>query len=348
MRVSTLLFEATWRCSQRCRFCYNAWRGPAPAPALPPELSTRATVALLRKALRESGARQVGFTGGEPLLRPDLLDLVAAVRMAGADASVLTNGALLEPALARDLKAVGCGLVQLTLCGTSAPVHDALCGQGTFDGVGAALDAAQGAGLAVSLTFVATRPNLPDAAATVRWAATHGVTQLLLNRYNTGGCGLAEPDGGDALLPTLAELSAALCEVDAAAAATGVGVSVSVPVMPCLLDATRFPHLGLAQGCAAGTPDAYFTLDPWGRVRFCNHTPTVLGDLCAAPFGAIAASPRLAAVRAARPPFCVPCPGWDACRGGCRAAAEQAVGRWDAEDPFLAACLARGEVQPPG
>jgi radical SAM protein with 4Fe4S-binding SPASM domain len=349
--VDVILFETTQRCNAACAFCYNHWVRPAAGRAADRrrEPSTRRSLKALRAAIRGSGCRQVSFTGGESTLRDDLFDLIAGARIEGATVSVLTNGSQLDDAYARDLAKVGCGLVQLTFCGVEAAAHDALCGEGSFVLTSRALGAARQAGLAVGLTFVATRRNQAEAPRFPAFAREAGVTQYLLNRYNPGGRGLAPvptPDA-DELMPTLAGLREMLAAVDDAAARAGVTPFAAVPIMPCLVSPASYPHLIFASGCAAGTPSAYFTVDSWGDVRFCNHTPTILGNVLEQPFDAIARSPRLAEFKEARPPFCVACPGWSVCRGGCRAAAEQTAGRWDSEDPLLRACLDRGEIVPP-
>lgn len=343
--VHTLLVETTWRCNAACRFCYNHWAGPGPSRPSRPEPRTRVSRKILQAAIRGSGCRAVAFTGGESTLRDDLPDLVAAARLEGVTVSVLTNGSLLDAEAARDLARVGCGLVQLTFCGVEPAAHDALCGEGSFEKTMAALDAVRSAGLGLGLTFVVTRQNLDQAAPFVELAQRAGQREVLLNRWNPGGRGLVAGMGN--LLPTLAELEEMLAAVDAAAAEARCRPFAAVPIMPCLVSWSRYPRIEFARGCAAGTRNAYFTVDPWGSVRFCNHTPTVLGNVLESPFEAIAASPKLTAFREVRPPFCVACPGWDICRGGCRAAAQQATGRADVEDPLLRACLDRGEIVPP-
>jgi radical SAM protein with 4Fe4S-binding SPASM domain len=343
----TLLVETTWRCNAACAFCYNHYAPDAPARGsepLRPEPPTRQGRRIVATAIRGSGASQIAFTGGESTLRDDLFDLVAQARLLGASASVLTNGRNLDRAYVRDLKQVGCGLVQLTFCGVDAETHDDLCGPGAFARNVAALEALRAEGVALGLTFVLTRRNLHAAAPFLRFARDAGQRDVLLNRFNPGGRGAADPV---ALLPTLTELRMVLDDVDAAAAATGVRPFAAVPIMPCLVSFADYPHVTFAHGCAAGTGDAYYTIDPWGDVRFCNHTPTVLGNVLETPFADIARSPALTAFRAARPPFCAPCPGWSVCRGGCRAASQQVWGRADVEDPLLRACLDRGEVAPP-
>lgn len=345
--VDTLLFETTWRCNAACAFCYNHWAPEKSSQAVEREPSTRMSRKILEAAITGSGARQVALTGGESTLREDLFDLVATARLLGASVSVLTNGSRLDRGFVRDLERVGCGLIQLTFCGVDAESHDALCGPGSFAGAFEALEAIRSVGLDFGLTFVVTRRNLEQAPLFARFVRDVGQDEFLLNRFNPGGRGVLGEGMIDELLPTLAELREMLARVDEAAARAGVRPFAAVPIMPCLVAASSYPNITFASGCAAGTRDAYFTVDPWGNVRFCNHTPTVLGNVLETPFAELAKSATIEEFRAAKPPFCVKCPGWDLCRGGCRAAAEQVHGRWDAEDPLLGACLERGEIAVP-
>jgi radical SAM protein with 4Fe4S-binding SPASM domain len=346
--VDTLLIETTWRCNAACAYCYNHYVPERTGQPPRAEPSTRTSRKIVETAIRGSGARQVAFTGGESTLRDDIFDLIATARMNGATVSLLTNGSLIDDAFVRDLVRVGCGLVQLTFCGVEAAVHDALCGAGSFDRTMRALESLRRNRLPLGLTFVATRRNLEHAARFPAFVRAAGVDQFLLNRFNPGGRGALGSGDVPDLLPGLLELREMLARVDDAAAAARVRPFAAVPIMPCLASAASTPHITFASGCAAGTRRAYFTVDPWGNVRFCNHTPTVLGNVLEAPFSSFVESPKLAEFRDAKPPFCVRCPGWDVCRGGCRAAAEQLHGRWDSEDPLLAACLARGEIRVPG
>ena len=345
-RVQSLLFECTWRCNQACRFCYNIWNAdPDTRPPERREASTRRSRKIIRKVIRESGAERVAFTGGEPTLRHDLVDLVATARMQGVGVSVLTNGSLVDDELVRDLARVGCDTMQLTFCGLDAETHDALCGEGTFARTRAALDVIRGAGMKLGLTFVATRHNWRQAGRFAGFVRQQGGRVFLLNRFNPGGNGIAEDREQLGLLPHLSDLRQMLRDVNEVAGKIGARPFVSVPLMPCLVDFRAYEHVRFAQGCAAGTERSYFTVDPWGDVRFCNHTPTVLGNVLERPFLDLANDEQVQRFRDTRPPFCVPCPGWDRCRGGCRAAAEQLTGRWDVEDPLLAACITRGEVK---
>jgi len=82
-----LLAELTYRCPLHCVFCYN----PVDYAANRRELDTAQWIAVLREA-RALGAAQLGFSGGEPLLRDDLEELVAVARELGFYTNLITSG----------------------------------------------------------------------------------------------------------------------------------------------------------------------------------------------------------------------------------------------------------------
>lgn len=126
-----------------------------------------------------------------------------------------------------------------------------------------------------------------------------------------------------------------LAAADEAAGDLGIPIACSIPIQPCLVDTSRFRRLTFGF-CAAGTPRAYYTLDPLGNLRPCNHTSTILGNLLEEPFADLTGPERLAAFVDATPPFCAPCLLRATCQGGCKAAAQACYGSLTAEEPFLA------------
>jgi radical SAM protein with 4Fe4S-binding SPASM domain len=138
----------------------------------------------------------------------------------------------------------------------------------------------------------------------------------------------------DELLPSVDELRSALVVADKVSAELGFSISCSIPIQPCLIDMSAFPRLGFGF-CAAGTERAYYTLDPVGNLRPCNHTSTILGNLFDEPFADLIAPGRMADFCHALPDFCQPCSQRKICQGGCKAAAQACFQSLSAEEPFL-------------
>jgi len=333
--LQTLIFETTQQCNHACLHCYNVWHPDAKrqAAAYPRgELDTAGTLALLTKALDETRCRHVTLTGGEPLLRQDLPQTLDLLRKRDVMTTIISNGRPLTEPTVVDLLDRGVGLFELPLLSHRREVHDRLSDSpGAFDAVLAAMAHIRYHRGQFVAVFVATRRNLPDLYGAIKLAFAFGSRGLMLNRFNPGGRGrahLAE------LLPTADQMRQALAVADAAAAEFGFPISCSIPIQPCLVDTSTYPNLGFGF-CAAGTDRAYYTLDPLGNLRPCNHTPTILGNLLEEPFTDLIAPERMAPFVEAVPRFCEPCALRDTCQGGCKAAAQVCYGSLTAEEPFL-------------
>jgi 12,18-didecarboxysiroheme deacetylase len=152
-----VVWNVTRRCNLKCLHCY----AQATATGAPDELSLAEGLALLRD-LRDFGVPVVLFSGGEPLLRPDLFHLVEQAVAYGMRAVLSTNGTLIDRDLARRLQGLGLSYVGISLDGTEA-VHDRFRGQkGSFAAALAGVRHCQEAGLKVGFRFTVSRLNLAE------------------------------------------------------------------------------------------------------------------------------------------------------------------------------------------
>ncbi len=143
--LATLL--VTYRCNLACRVCDLPDRAVARRKAGDRELSTRAMKAVLDD-MRAIGALGVGVTGGEPMLREDVFDLLRHATRRGLHAHLNTDGFRVDASAAKEILKAGVRSVNVSLDGATAAEHDAARGRpGAFrDAVGAlaALRAARG------------------------------------------------------------------------------------------------------------------------------------------------------------------------------------------------------------
>jgi PqqA peptide cyclase len=109
-------------------FCYN----PTQHAHLSNELSTAQWVDVMRQA-RALGAAQLGFSGGEPLLRDDLEDLVAEAHRLGYYTNLITSGVGFTPQRAQALKDAGLDHVQLSFQDSTRELNDFLSHTKTFE-----------------------------------------------------------------------------------------------------------------------------------------------------------------------------------------------------------------------
>ncbi len=123
-----LLAEITYKCPLHCVFCYN----PVDYTSYGQELSTGDWLRVLRQG-REIGATQLGFSGGEPLMRDDLEILVAEARKLGYYSNLITSGVGLSEKRIGAFKEGGLDHIQLSFQDSTRELNDFLSSTRTFD-----------------------------------------------------------------------------------------------------------------------------------------------------------------------------------------------------------------------
>jgi len=329
---SEVAFEITGRCDRRCAFCFNPW---TTADAVtPPDLEAAQLVEWIRGAVAATGCQRVQLTGGEPLLRADVLDLVDAVTTAGARPTLATDGARITPELARALATHSIERVQVTLLGADADTHDRLKGAACFDDSVRGLRALVAAGVPCSAAVILLRDNLARLTEILELCFALRLDGVALNRLCAGGRGAA---AYARLAPDPEELAAALVAADRTAADLQLPVWMAVGFPPCALpDATRsrLRRIRLG-GCALARGAPHWTVGPDGGVRPCGVSGLAAGNLTTESWAEILdhAADRLGDLLIL-PAECVQCPWAATCCGGCRASATNLFGRPRAPDPL--------------
>lgn len=118
-----LLAELTYRCPLQCPYCSN----PIEFAQIKDELDTEQWLQVLRQG-RKLGAAQLGFSGGEPLLRQDLEDLAGEARSLGYYSNLITSGMGLSRERVAALKTAGLDHIQLSFQDSDKELNDQIAG----------------------------------------------------------------------------------------------------------------------------------------------------------------------------------------------------------------------------
>ena len=200
LMVSAMTKNGAWHCNQKCLHCYAAGQPVGETAELTGE-QWKDVLARLRRA----NVPQVTFTGGEPTLRPDLVELVEAAQWFVTRLN--TNGLLLTPELCRGLYAASLDSVQVTLYAANAAAHNALVGTDGFDRTVQGIRNAVAAGLIVSVNTPLCSLNT-DYADTLEFASSLGVRYATCSGLIPSGA--AEGAESKATALTTEELTAVL------------------------------------------------------------------------------------------------------------------------------------------
>ncbi len=121
-RPYLLLAELTYRCPLHCPYCSNPVSYPEGT-----ELTTAEWDRVMREAA-EMGVLHIGLSGGEPLARTDLTELVKSARAAGLYTNLITSGIGLTPARAAELKDAGLDTAQVSFQADEPSLGDSIAG----------------------------------------------------------------------------------------------------------------------------------------------------------------------------------------------------------------------------
>ena len=270
------------------------------------------------------------------MLLSNIHDLVLKARLTGSRVNVLTNGTLLTDDALSNFLSLGVGAIQIPLLSADAAIHDYLT---SVPGSWAkALDALRrvgksGVGVAV---LVITKKNAAGVKETLELIKECGIRTVMVNRFNIGGNGIRN---SKELVPDREMLKAAFAAIETFAAANLQMRFVSGVCTPlCLMDTASYPHIRFTK-CSTDLTGRPVTVNFNGDVRFCNHSPRVLGNIYDRPVGEILTDPEINAWYSPLPEECGKCPLLQRCGGGCRAASEQVYGTFAAMDPILEATV---------
>ena len=149
--ISYLRLSVTDRCDLRCVYCMSARPDFLPKS----EILTPVEIDRLVGACVARGVRKVRLTGGEPLVRREIMEIVAALAAHALDELTLTSNGTQLPIYAKPLYAHGVRRVNISLDSLRADVFAELTRGGDLAKTLAGIDAAQEAGLRVKINIVA-------------------------------------------------------------------------------------------------------------------------------------------------------------------------------------------------
>lgn len=144
LMISSMQKQDKWNCNQKCIHCYAAGQGEA----IVEELDTNQWKKIIDKC-KEANIPQLTFTGGEPTMRKDLVELVDYSRWFVTRLN--TNGVLLSKELCKQLYEASIDSVQITLYSSGEAIHNELVGANNFSKTVEGIKNAIEAGINVSI-----------------------------------------------------------------------------------------------------------------------------------------------------------------------------------------------------
>jgi PqqA peptide cyclase len=322
-RPWTLVAELTYACPLRCAYCSNPPRIGSRAPAL----ASADWQSLLEQA-QALGVVQVHFTGGEPLLCPDLEPLVATANRLGLYSTLVTSGIPLERSRLQALAERGLEHVQLSIQAARAETARAVCGRDALEQKLRVASWVKELGLSLTLNIVLHRLNLAELPELLELAERVRPDRLELAHAQYLGWAL---QNRDQLLPSAESLNEARALIRAARETQRERFEI-VAVLPDY-------HAGRPRACMDGWAQHYLVITPSGQLLPCHAAhalPLEFDDVRSAPLAQLwatsAALQRFRGTDWMQEP-CASCDQRHEDAAGCRCQAFALTGDAGAPDP---------------
>ena len=359
-RRPVIFWNLTDRCNLSCTHCYSR---SGPGCGSGDELTT-AEARTFIDDLAASNVPLVIFTGGEPLVRPDIWELAEYSRENGIKTALSTNGTLITDEVAKKIKRSGIEYAGISLDGATAATHDRFRNTpGAFDQAVAAFACCRKAGVRCGVRVTLTTENRDELGALVDLARDLRASRFCL--YWLVPCGRGS-DAYERLQVNAPDVTRALTllygkakkipaeemeflTVDAPQDCIHLLQSMEQDHAPDLEDAREL-LASLNGGCSAGIRVA--NVDPRGNVypcQFARIPEFLIGNIRERPFSSLwndPSHPVLSRFREKNHHIggkCRACGYFNLCGGGCRVRAFAVSGNISSEDPFCFVNNTKGE-----
>jgi len=151
-----VVWNVTRTCNLKCKHCY-AFAGTKD----PNELNTEEALEAVDK-MAAAGVAYIALSGGEPLIRPDIFQIIDRIKKNNMAFSIATNAVMLTKEKAQKLKDLGCLYVQVSLDGARPETHNWFRGRNAFELTTKSIKTAAELGLHVGISTTVTQHNYDE------------------------------------------------------------------------------------------------------------------------------------------------------------------------------------------
>ena len=316
--------ELTYRCNHRCLFCSCPWESDETYRK--DELKTEQWFAVIDE-LMKNGVSAFTLTGGEPLMREDLIRIIEYILQKGASLNMISNGRKIDDEFLNYI-----AKKKISIC-ISIPGIETFVEHTGVDNVEHVLSLFEKTkirGIQATANIAVTKKNLPELYENIAYALIKGADYVLLNRFLPGGRGLQNQE----YLLTKKETNRMLDIAETVLAKANKYGHVGTELPLCAIDhPERYKHIQVSNLCSAAK--GFCVVDPSGYLKVCNHSPIRIcryDELETLEQNEYWMQFRN---RDYLPEMCKDCDKKSKCDGGCREAAHVLYGNTNDNDPIF-------------
>ncbi len=177
-----IIWEITNECNYACTYCIFSSTGKKPEG----ELTTQEIFSALRD-LKENNFNHIKFTGGEPFLRPDMIEILSYAKSLGINSDISTNASLITPSIAKELKDLDLDMVHVSLDGHNSASHEAVRGKKSFEKTLKGLALLKDYKIKMRIGCVIHKNNQENLKNIMEFAQNYGAQEIIFSMMETAG-----------------------------------------------------------------------------------------------------------------------------------------------------------------
>jgi len=340
---ATAVLEMTYACNHACLFCSCPWEAPETKFAHTKEMGIEEWKSAI-SMLTSMGVCNLAFTGGEPLMKKEVFDIIKHAATCKAELIETVDGSLVSNIITPKLYLISNGLkvtdevldfckeydihLSLSLPGLTTFKEHTLAGDPQH--ILRLFTKAKEKGLSTTVNITVTKKNIFELYETISEALIAGADTLLMNRFLPGGRGLEYTKD---LLLSVEQTNEMLDIAEEVLSTAKRYGSVGTELPKCILKRNDYVHLSVGTQCSAAID--FFVIGPAGKIRTCNHSPIEVGHISDIEAIKSEAYWKKFVMKNYHPQMCVDCKLLHDCDGGCREAAHIFSGEVDSPDPLF-------------
>lgn len=246
--------------------------------------------------------------------------------------TIITNATLLNSEKIKILAKLKVDLIEITINSYNKEIHETINGvKGSFEKSIESIKEIIDNGIEVVVPIVITKYNVKDIEKTLEFIYNLGIKRIMINRYNIGGNGCN--DYSD-ILADFKDLQKAYEKCQIFAERYNLKLYSFVCTPHCVLNPDDYPNI-VFSNCGVNNLKRRYTLTRDGNIRYCNHSPEIIGNIFNNKMSDILKSDKLKQWAKIEPDFCKNCSKKNNCQYGCRAASQQMGYGLEIEDPIV-------------
>jgi len=277
------------------------------------ELNLDSVKTLFKKLSAEIKPKFITLSGGEPLLHPDIFDIVSLLHKLGNKIGIATNGTLLNEGKVNELIKNGITYFEISLNSANQKIYSRLSGNNKLERVRQVILIIKKLKIPLTVSFTFTKLNYADIANVIDLCFAFSVDSIALNRFVPGGEGIKNLK---TLKISLQELEETLHIANQKGAKYKIPINITIPIKACEIDHKKYPHLNFGT-CGCGLYK--WVIDSLGNLRTCEQNPNILGNLLNKSFSELSNLDDVTRFRKNNAKvICNQCIRFKNCGGGCR------------------------------